>query len=182
MEKRNYFISYHHSSNYTQLKELRDKFGNKTFGDYGFKDENLGEFSKQFISKKIQWRLWSSSVTIVLIGEKTAESAWIDWEIWYSLQSYQDPNVSRRRYKPKGLLALYLPCNNPSVPERLQQNIDSGYAVEIFWDEIDTHFNEKSTQAYKNRNNIHLIQNSIPLREEPKTQFGNLSLKKLFNL
>jgi len=182
LKKRNYFMSYHHSSDYIYLQKLREKFENKKFADYGFKEEDLGESSKMLISKKIQYRLWSSSVTIVLVGEMTGESAWIDWEIWYSLQNFRDSKVPRRRYKPKGLLALYLPIDKHNVPERLQSNIDSGYARELHWDEIDNLFDEKVSEAYNNRLKLNLIKNDIPLKDDPRKIFGKLSLKKLFSL
>ena len=173
-------MSYNHSSDYQYLQKLREKFKNRNFADYGFKEEDLGESSKMDISKKIQHRLWSSSVTIVLIGEKTGKSAWIDWEIWYSLQSYADPKVPRRKFKPKGLLALYLPGDNHNVPNRLQENIDSGYAVVINWEELEDAFDERVSQTFNNRTKLHLIKNTLPLQDNPRKLFGNLSLKKLF--
>jgi len=175
-------MSYHHSSDLISLLELRDKFKNKKFGDYGFKEKDLGESTKWKISKEIQSRLWSSSITIVLIGEKTGDSSWIDWEIWYSLQNFRDPKVSRRRFKPKGLVALYLNTENHNVPKRLQENIDSGYAVEIYWNELDSVFDDKISQAYKNRKQIELIKNEIPLKDNPRKKFSSLSLKGLFDL
>ena len=182
LKKRNYFISYHHNSDLVYLQELRKKFTNRTFADYGFKDENLAESSKRFISDKIQYRLWSSSVTILLIGEKTGDSTWIDWEIWYSLQKLKDSNISRRSYKPKGLLALYLPVKRHNVPPRFQANLDSGYAEKIYWEQLDTLLDTKLDQAYRNRAKTHLIVNDIPLKDNPRKLFSRLNFKGLFGM
>jgi hypothetical protein len=61
-----------------------------------------------YISRKIRERIKDSSVTVVLIGDDTADSAWVEREIQWSL-SKQPPN---------GLLGIRL---NPDVeiPESL---------------------------------------------------------------
>ena len=174
-------MSYHHDSDNAYLKELRAKFHDKKFADYGFKEEDLGESSKRSISKKIQSRLWSSSVTIVLVGEKTRESSWIDWEIWYSLQSFRNSKIARRRFKPKGLLAIYLPVKTHNIPKRLKENIDSGYAEEIKWNELDTMFDAKIKKAYSNRVNIHLIRNKVPLKDDPRALFSIATVKEILS-
>ncbi len=178
---KNYFMSYHHSSDFKFLKILREKLQGKRFADYGFKEEDLGESSKRSISHKIQSRLWSSSITIVLVGEFTGESSWIDWEIWYSLQNYRDAKIARRRFKPKGLLAIYLPVTTHNVPERLKVNIESGYAVEVTWNELDSMFDEKILKAHQNRIQTHLINNSMPLKDNPRKLFGDFSFERLFS-
>ncbi|MFY0630923.1 MAG: TIR domain-containing protein [Flavobacteriaceae bacterium] len=165
MQKRNYFMSYHHSSDYHYLVKLREKFKNKTFSDYGFKDEDLGEASKSMISKKIQSRIWSSSITIVLVGENTGDSDWIDWEIWYSLRELQGTKVSRRKFNPKGILAIFLPTEKHNVPKRLQENLDSKYAKKIYWDELDDLFDDVIQEVYQNRKNTHLIRNNLTTRK-----------------
>jgi hypothetical protein len=180
MPNRNLFFSYHHHADHGHLQSLRKMLAGRKIADYGFKDLDLGESSKRAISRHIQHRLWSSSITVVLVGEQTGSSAWIDWEIWYSLQSYQDPKVARRRFRPKGLLALYLPTSTHQLPERLQANLDSGYAIPLRWATIESSFDDQIEKAYANRQNTHLIQNELPLKDDPRALFGGLSLKKLF--
>ncbi|WP_235298835.1 TIR domain-containing protein [Portibacter marinus] len=153
----NVFFSYHHSSNLMYLKKLREIFKNRTFSDYGFNDEDLGESSKYDISYKIQYRLWSSSVVVVLIGSETGNSEWIDWEIWYSLQNIQSKKAQNVTFKPKGLVALYLPVEKHNVPERLQKNIDSGYAKELRWKDLEDNFYSVIEMAYNARTNIEKI-------------------------
>lgn len=182
MARKNYFFSYHHNSDLKYLKELRNNLKISSYGDFGFKDEDLGNERNRKIAKKIQYRLWSSSITIVLIGSKTGNSSWIDWEIWYSLQRYYNKRHPRRSYKPKALLALYLPVENHNIPERLSENIESGYAKEIRWEELDDHFEDRVSEAINNRNALHLIRNQRPLKDDPRTLFRELSLEKLIQI
>ena len=136
--------------------------------DYGFKEEDLSEKSKYRISKKIQYRIWSSSVTVVLVGDETASSLWVDWEVWYSLQKFSGNKVKRRSFKPKGLLVIYLPVVKHTMPARLLENIESGYAVEIDWSEIPGSFYKKVEEAYNNRAKSHLIKNEIEPNINPR--------------
>ena len=106
------------------------------------------------------------------MGAKTGESAWVDWEIWYSLNSYYHPSNSRRRFKPKGLLAVYLPVINPNIPKRLKENIKSGYAEQIYWDDLATDFSQKIEAAYQLRENKERIRNALPLRDDPRRLFN----------
>jgi adenosine deaminase len=53
-----------------------------------------------------------------------------------------------------------LPVRKHSVPDRLQDNIDSGYAVTLDWEDIDNYLGNAVEQAYFNRwSNNHLIDN-----------------------
>lgn len=168
IQRRNYFMSYHHSSDYKYLKELRGILEDKTFSDYGFNDENLEESSKRFIAKKIQHRIWASSITIVLVGEETGNSDWIDWEIWYSLREIKGLKISRRKFKPKGLLAIFLPVKKHNIPKRLQQNIDTKYAKKIHWNELKENFDKVILETYLNRQKTDLIANDLNKKIHPQ--------------
>ncbi len=171
MAKRNYFFSYQHLQDSKHLKTLREKFDNHTFSDYGFKEQDLAKASKYKISRKIQYRLWSTSITIVLVGEETGLSKWVDWEIWYSLRTIQIKNQSNRRFNPKGLIALYLPVNSHSVPARLEANLKSGYARKLLWKDLETDFDAVVEEVYRHRSQTHLIDNSLPRKIEPRLYF-----------
>ena len=179
MARTNYFFSYHHNSDLKYLKELRNRLKITSYGDFGFKDEDLGNETNRKIAKKIQYRLWSSSITIVLVGSETGNSSWIDWEIWYSLQRYYNKRHPRRSYKPKGLLALYLPVEIHNIPKRLAENIESGYAKEIRWEELEINFEDRVSQAINNRKALHLIRNQRALQDNPRALFGELAPEKL---
>lgn len=136
--------------------------------DYGFKEMDLSESSKYSISRKIQYRIWSSSITLVLVGEVTGLSEWVDWEIWYSLQNLKASGPARRVSKPKGLIALYLPVGKHHVPQRLQENLDTGYAVRLDWKDLGTDFYLSLEKAYQNRNLLGQIQNQMKPRINPQ--------------
>ena len=96
--------------------------------------------------------LKDSTVTIVLIGSETANRKWVDWEIYASLRPYS----KRSR---NGLLGIYLPTAG-EAPARLQDNIDSGYAVTMNWENISWQLESKIDEAYNNRNKSDLVKNS----------------------
>ena len=159
MTRRNFFISYHHRSDFPYLQQLREVLKDRAIKDYGFRDLDLGENSKQSIAKEIQNRIWASSITVVLVGEMTGKSDWVDWEIWYSLRNLKGIGPSRRIFKPKGLIALFLPETQHLVPQRLQDNLDSGYALKLDWKDLQTNFYSSLEKAAEKRNSLELIRN-----------------------
>ncbi len=157
---RNCFVSYHHDKDQKYLIKLRNVIGGMMVADYSLKDD-IGHYSDETIYKKIRNKMRSCSVTIVLIGERTGHRKWIDWEIWASLRSYNHPYDPYKSFKPNGLLAIYLPVESHSVPERLKDNIFTGYAVKMNWKNLEADFESKVNYAYWNRtNNVHNIDNS----------------------
>lgn len=94
------------------------------------------------------------SVTVVLVGSRTGHRKWIDWEIWASLRGYTHPYDPLKSFKPNGLLAIYLPTDSHSVPDRLADNIKSGYAVSMKWENLERDFESKVNYAYWNRTNV----------------------------
>lgn len=157
--QRNCFVSYHHERDQRYLEKLRHTIGGMMVADYSLKDD-IGHFTEDTIYKKIRNKMRSCSVTIVLVGERTGHRKWIDWEIWASLRGYSH-NDPLKCFKPNGLLAIYLPVDNHSVPERLQDNIESGYAVCMDWSNLNRDFESKVNYAHwKRTNNAHKIDNS----------------------
>jgi hypothetical protein len=167
-KKRNFFISYHHRSDFHFLKSLREILHVKTLRDYGFKEQDLAESTKFKISRYIQYRIWASSVTVILVGEQTGESDWIDWEIWYSLRNIKAIGPSKRIFKPKGMVAVFLPVPNHHIPGRLEANLDSGYALRLNWEEVGQDFYACLERAYLNRENLQLIKNETQPRINPQ--------------
>ena len=100
-----------------------------------------------------------SSCTIVLVGQNTWGRKFVDWEIDATLQKWH------------GLVGIQLPTLVPNVsgkvvvPNRLYENIASGYAVWIAWNYIasnPTHLAKLIEQA--NGNSKDLIRNSAERR------------------
>ncbi|MBC6365769.1 TIR domain-containing protein [Algoriphagus sp. AK58] len=145
---------------------LRKKITNMRVADYSLKDD-IGHLTDETIYKKVREKMRNCSVTVVLVGSRTGHRKWIDWEIWASLRSYTHPYDPLKSFKPNGLLAIYLPTDSHSVPNRLTDNIKSGYALSMKWENLERDFESKVNYAYWNRTNVtRKIDNSRERMEE----------------
>lgn len=156
--KHKVFVSYHHAKDQQEANHLRTTYGE----DDTFIDRSLDEAYENMDDDKIlaairQKNLKDSTVTIVLIGSETANRKWVDWEICASLRPY----APRSR---NGLLGIFLPTAN-KTPGRLQDNIDSGYAVTMEWEDISWQLEDKIDEAYNNRSKDNLVRNDRERRE-----------------
>ncbi|WP_144597300.1 MULTISPECIES: TIR domain-containing protein [Bacillus] len=154
---RKVFVSYHHGKDQSRANYLRTVYGrDNTLIDRSL-PEALDSSDNDYILSIIRTRhLKNSTVTIVLVGEETYKRKWVDWEIYSSLRTYSD----RTR---NGLLAIMLPGANV-VPARLQDNIDSGYAVMMRWENISHQLESKIEEAYSKRQFPELVKNWRPRR------------------
>ncbi|WP_431472018.1 TIR domain-containing protein [Nonlabens sp. SCSIO 43208] len=160
-QTRNFFVSYHHDYDQQYVEELRQIKRGMKVADYSLKND-ISHYSEEQIYKVIRDKMRSCSVTIVLIGERTGHRKWIDWELWASLRGYKNSKNPKRSFRPKGLLAVYLPVANHSVPDRLQANIDSGYAVSMRWKNVQRDLESKINYAIWKRDNAnHEIVNNL---------------------
>ncbi len=178
MEKktRNCFVSYHHDRDHKYIEKLRRVITHMSVADYSLKDD-IGHLTDDTIYKKVREKMRNCSVTVVLIGERTGHRKWIDWEIWASLRAYTHPTDSYKSFKPNGLLGIYLPTDSHSVPNRLKDNIESGFAVCMKWENLARDFESKVNYAYWNRTNIdYKIRNSRERMEDDYSEFFGLRL------
>ena len=81
----------------------------------------------------------------------------MDWEIYASLRPYGE----RTR---NGLLGIRLP-GATTLPARLQDNVDSGYAVLMDWENISWQLESKIDEAFNNREYASLIHKPRPLQQ-----------------
>lgn len=152
------FVSYHHANDQSRADYLRAAYSsNDTIIDRSLQDAYDNKTDDEILSLIRTYHLKNSTVTIVLIGSETANRKWVDWEIYSSLRPYGPRSIN-------GLLAIYLPKAG-KVPERLQANTDSGYAVTMRWENISWQLESKIEEAYNNRYKTYLIRNSIPRRK-----------------
>lgn len=143
--------------------------------DYSLKDD-IGRLTDETIYKKVCEKMRNCSVTVVLVGSRTRHRKWIDWEIWASLRSYTHPYEPLKSFKPNGLLAIYLSPDSHSVPDRLADNIKSGYAVSMKWENLERDYESKVNYAYWNRiNNAYKINN--PREREESNSINFLGFK-----
>lgn len=119
------FLSYHHGGDqayYTSLSvALQQKF---VLCQDNSLDRRIDSDNHDYVMRKIREEyLTGTSCTIVLCGLQTPWRKFVDWEIMATLQ------------KEHALVGLMLPTlpmqsNGGTIkPPRLQDNIDSGYAV-----------------------------------------------------
>ncbi|PGM06381.1 MULTISPECIES: TIR domain-containing protein [Bacillus] len=150
--RRQVFVSYHHKNDQTKADYLKEFYGqNNTLIDRSL-PEALNSENDDYILSVIRTKhLKSSTVTIVLVGSETYKRKWVDWEIYSSLRS----SDTRTR---NGLLAIILPTAT-IIPARLQDNIDSGYAVKMKWENISWQLESKIQEAFSKRQFPFLINN-----------------------
>ena len=130
--RRNIFVSYHHGGDqayYDNLSEtMHDSLQLLTDNSL---ERRIDSSSHDYIMRRIrEYHLHGSSCTIVLCGANTWRRKYVDWEIHASLSQQM------------GLVGVWLPTlpllanNGTEKPSRLQDNIDSKYAVWISWSDI----------------------------------------------
>ena len=170
-QSRNFFISYHHDYDQKYAKALNKARKGMKLANYSL-NSDISEYTDEQIYKVIRNKMRACSVTIILIGERTGHRKWIDWELWASLRGYKNSSNPKRSFKPKGLLAIYLPTAGHSVPERLQANIDSGYAVSMSWKNLGRDLESKINYAIWKRDNYkNEIINNIERAERNNINF-----------
>lgn len=131
--KRRVFISYHHDSDQWYYNEFSRFFAD---GYEAIQDNSLdrlidSEITDYVIRRIREKHITGTSCTIVLCGPQTRWRKYVDWEIKATLD------------KNHGLIGIKLP-NNPAdlqgryhKPDCLQDNVDTGYAILIDWNELN---------------------------------------------
>lgn len=130
--RRRVFISYHHNSD----QEYYDTFSRAFSAGYEAVQDNsleriIDSGDSDYVIRRIREKhITGTSCTIVLCGPQTRWRKYVDWEIKATLD------------KRHGLIGIKLP-NNPCSflggvhkPDRLQDNIDSGYALFDTWENL----------------------------------------------
>jgi len=154
--RRKIFVSYHHANDQYYYNEFSRIFsdGYETIRDNSL-DRRIDSDNSDYVIRKIREDyLTGTSCTIVLCGPETRWRKFVDWEIKATLD------------KEHGLVAVGLP-NNPIIqggthkPDRLQDNIDSGYAVYVPWSDIITapHILSQKIEVANSNNKIFIANN-----------------------
>ncbi|WP_193175416.1 TIR domain-containing protein [Oricola nitratireducens] len=130
--RREVFVSYHHGSDQAYYESLSETMHDRLqlLTDNSL-ERRIDSSNHDYIMRRIrEHHLHGSSCTIVLCGANTWRRKYVDWEIQASLTQQM------------GLVGVWLPTlpllpnNSTDKPARLQDNIDSGYAVWISWSDI----------------------------------------------
>lgn len=127
--KRKVFISYHHEREQFWFNHFSNTFSEdyEVFQDQSLDDEVESE-DLQYVNRVIREDyIKGSSITIVLCGSETGKRRFIDWELHSTL------------HHEHALLGILIPGTPPAVngkylvPDRLHENIESGYAAWSTW-------------------------------------------------
>jgi hypothetical protein len=131
--KRQVFISYHHHGDQAYKNALVGMYE----GVYELLEDNSLDRAYDsddlyYVEREIREDyIRGASATIVLCGALTHQRKFVDWEIYATL------------LKQAGLIGIQLPtllpqstANTVLVPDRLHDNIASGYALWHSWDEL----------------------------------------------
>jgi len=164
--KRRVFVSYHHGND----QAFYNAFSRYYSAAYDVvQDNSLRQSIKSedwdYIMRKIRENyIAGSSCTIVLCGKETPWRKFVDWETEATLD------------KDHGLIAVNLPTNpvrpngNVIVPDRVHDNIQSGYAIWTNWAHLTSNIShlpaliEQANAKPKN-----LIVNSRPAMSRNQT-------------
>ncbi len=158
------FVSYHHEldESYKKIFELR--FGNK-FGAIIPGSVQVGDIDLYLPTETIRQKirdeyLRDTSVTVVLVGALTWQRKHIDWEI---ASSIRDTAANPR----SGLLGIILPAyyehhfggrsenyNPRTIPPRLHDNIEAGFATIHSWSEDHAQVQNWIHQAYLRKSRV----------------------------
>jgi hypothetical protein len=129
--KRRIFVSYHHHQDQWYYDEFVHLLANsyEVFSDMSLQRE-IDSVDDDYVRFQIRDKnIRGSSCTVVLCGAETYERKYVDWEIKATLD------------KLHALVGVWLPTlrlidNGAKKPERLQDNVDSGYAKWIKWRDL----------------------------------------------
>lgn len=155
--KRKIFISYHHGGDQPYYDAFSKAFHNnyEVITDNSL-DREVKSNDVDYVMRRIRENyITGSSCTIVLVGQETHKRKYADWEIKATLD------------KQHGLIGVWLPTapvsadNKITVPGRLHDNIQSGYAVWCSWADLTA--SALACQRYieaANGRDKRLIQNS----------------------
>lgn len=116
------FLSYH-AADKKAVDDFCDKFS-ISFIRRGIKmeDDIIDSTDTNYVMRRIrELYLKDSTVTLVLIGKCTWARRFVDWEVQASLRQPKDGYAN-------GLLAVQLWQSYTTLPNRVQLNVDSGYA------------------------------------------------------
>lgn len=151
------FVSYHHAND----QQYRNSFESMFVNYYDImvsKSVQIGEISPNLPTDTIRQKirneyLRDSTVTVVLIGSQTWQRKHVDWEIGSSIRNTKYSSRS-------GLLGIILPsyphstANRYTLPPRLVDNIDCGYAHLYRWSDNPREVQQWIHDAFKRRNTV----------------------------
>ncbi len=167
-QRHNVFISYHHENDETYKNEFERLFHNaydiletKAVSDGDIDPNNSTDYTRQLIRDNF---IRDATVAVVLIGSKTWQRKYVDWEISSSLR---DTQLNSRT----GLIGIILPTypridksryDPHTIPPRLYDNTENGFAKIYNWSNNPYDVQSWIHEAFLRRKKI-LPDNSRPM-------------------
>jgi len=132
MVKHKVFVSYHHHGDQAYYDAFSRAFADAYDVIYDNSlERQIDSDDVSYVMRRIRENfITGSSCTIVLVGEATWGRKYVDWEIQATLE------------KEHGLIGVYLPSalraadGTIVVPDRLHDNIQSGFALWRSWGQL----------------------------------------------
>ncbi|HBL52866.1 MAG TPA: hypothetical protein DDZ34_02150 [Syntrophaceae bacterium] len=154
------FVSYHHLPD-QYYRDKFEKFFSLQYDVMISKSVQIGDIDPGLATDTIRDKirdeyLRDSTVTVVLIGEKTWQRKHVDWEISSSIRKTKNSSRS-------GLLGIILPTyqmidentyNIYTIPPRLHYNIKCGYALIYKWNEDPKNIKQWIHEAYIRKDKV----------------------------
>lgn len=145
------FVSYHHANDQQYREKFEEMCEDVIVSQSVDIDDIDPDLKTETIRQKIRDEyLRDSTVTVVLIGKQTWQRKHVDWEIGSSIRQTE--------YNPRsGLLGIILPTyprqnsshyNHCTIPPRLHDNIECGYAKIYNWSTNPTQIQEWIHEAF----------------------------------
>lgn len=130
--RRKVFVSYHHGGDQAYYDAFSQAFHDTYDVIYDNSlERSIDSDNVDYVMRRIRENyIQGSSCTVVLVGKETHARKYVDWEIKATLDAGH------------GLIGVQLPTapvtsqNTVTVPERLNDNIKSGYALWLPWADI----------------------------------------------
>ncbi|EDT69997.1 conserved hypothetical protein [Clostridium perfringens D str. JGS1721] len=129
------------------------------------KNEDLSNKNYIYIWEKLKYKIYNTSLTIILISPNMKElyrcerDQWIPWEILYSLKK---PLKNGMEINSNAILAIILPnkknnydyFSHNKLFRILSKNIKSGYVPMVNWDEFKYNCDYYINKAFKTQKEI----------------------------
>lgn len=158
--RHNVFVSYHHDNDQAYRNAFEKLFAD-TYDIIVSKSVQIGDIDPNLkvdtMRQKIRDEyLRDSTVSVVLVGTQTWQRKHVDWEIGSSIRQTQ--------FNPRsGLLGILLPTyplSSPNkydphtLPPRLHDNIECGFAKIYLWDSNPVNVSKWIHDAFQRRNSV----------------------------
>ena len=161
--RHNTFVSYHHGNDQFYRNKSESLFSNY-YDVIVSKSVQIGDINEYLPAERIRQKirdeyLRDTTVTVVLIGSETWKRKHVDWEIAASIRQTEYNSRS-------GLIGILLPSyhdyyglnygeyNKNTIPPRLSDNIDCGFAKIYNWTDNPNDVQNWIHEAFNRRKKI----------------------------